>query len=461
MTRRIVFAVTVLSLLIAYIFADRWWEKRKEDKKTKETKLFDLKADDVEEITVQMAGKDEKVLVKEGEKTWKLIKPVTDLADEATVRSMTSKIEELNFERVIDEAPSDPSSYGFNPFVVRVAFKAKGKPEPKEFQIGEKTQVGYNQYLRVTGSPRILLTSSSVKSVYDRDLLSLRAKEVVRAERDTIQRLEFMNPKSPKPVVLRRTNEKWVADADPILDLDQESVKNVVRDLVNLRIRDFDDEAPKNLKKFGLVKAAAAYSVEWSTASGVASETVLFGDKVKDKDRFYAKQGSRATVFEVDKYTFDNLNKSLDDLKEKHPLRFNRFDLTALEVDTPSKSYALEKVDGVWTLTKPEKTQARAEVISDLLILLEDAEGKAITKTEKSEYGLSAPQIRVRMKEKEKSHPQITIGNMILKDGKDHVYIRNDGTGMIYLSAAPRIKEILRGLEDLKAPEEKTGPKSN
>ncbi len=204
----------------------------------------------------------------------------------------------------------------------------------------------------------------------DRDLLSLRAKEVVRAERETIQRLEFSNPKSPKAVVLRRTNEKWIADADPSLDLDQESVKNVVRDLVNLRIRDFDDESPKDLKKFGLGKPAASYSVEWSTASGVASETVLFGDKVKDKDRFYAKQGSRATVFEVDKYTFDNLNKSIDDLKEKHPLRFNRFDLSELEVDTPSKSYALEKVDGVWTLTKPEKTKARAEVISDLLILL-------------------------------------------------------------------------------------------
>ena len=135
--------------------------------------------------------------------------------------------------------------------------------------------------------------------------------------------------------------------------------------------------------------------------------------------------------------------------------------ITSLEIDTPAKSYALEKVDGVWTLTKPEKAKARAEVVSDLLILLEDAEGKEITKTDKPEFGLASPQIKLRMKEKDKSHPQITIGNMILKDGKDHVYIRNDESRMVYLSGAPRIKEILRGLEDLKAPEEKAEPKSN
>lgn len=449
MTAKIIAALSVLVLLLGTIALDRYLEQRKEEQKAEETQLFDVDADALVDITVDQSGKDSVRLVKT-DGTWRVASPVEDRADETTVRSMTSKIEELTYDKIIDENPSDPKQYGFDPYAIRVTARTQGAGEPVELLIGEKTPVGYNQYVKLGSSPRILLTASTVKSAFDRDLLSLRSKEVFRAERDKIGLIRITRGKSSKPVTLRKNGDTWVVDGQADFEPDQDKVDGLARDLANMRIREFTGENPEDLKPYGLGKPSAVIEVEWTEeAGGVATDAIEFGKKVEEKDRYFARLKSRPTVFQIDKYTYDNLNKSKDDLREKHPLKFDRFDLTELEITTPTRSYTVAKKDGLWKLTRPEEADANATVISDLLILLQDAQGKDITRKVRKESGLDSPQLELVMKEEGKSHPKLTFGNLVLRDKKDHVYVRNEGTGTTYLVEAKKIKEILRGMEDL------------
>ncbi|MBI2890081.1 MAG: DUF4340 domain-containing protein [Nitrospirae bacterium] len=452
MTRRVVISAVFLALLLGYVAFDRWWSDRKETRKKEETLLFNVKADDLIELSVQREKEAEIRLAKAEDGAWRLTAPVEDLADDATVKSMRTKLEEAQYERVIAEQADNPAAFGLDPHKIRVAFRAKGQTEPSFLLLGEKTPIGYNHYAQRGDEPRVLLVSSAVKSVFDRDVFSLRNKEVLKLDREKVQAIRFQNEKTEGETKLRRSGETWVLDADPTLDLDQETVKNLVRDLANLRIREFSDEHPGDPGRYGLSKPSASYAIEWESPQGVATETVEIGRAVKDKERFYARQASRATVFELDKYSVDNLRKSPSNLIQKRPLRFSRFDVTAVDLTTPKGSFAFEKKDGEWRVTQPGAGKAKKDLVSNLLRFLDDAEASDIQRGVKPEFGLDSPRLRIVLKEGATTHPPLLVGARVDRDGKAHAYLKNDQKAVAYLVPSEDLERLLPDLEDPREP---------
>ena len=121
------------------------------------------------------------------------------------------------------------------------------------------------------------------------------------------------------------------------------------------------------------------YGLDDATAKGVkfraagADRELRIGKKTPVGANQYAATGPSGTVYTIASYRATALDKPLDDLRERRPLRFDRNGVARIEATWQDGGVVLEKKDGVWRMVSPMDTLADAEtvdtLISDLVFL--------------------------------------------------------------------------------------------
>ena len=111
----------------------------------------------------------------------------------------------------------------------------------------------------------------------------------------------------------------------------------------------------------------------------------------------YVATGTGGPVYTVATFKVTSLDKDLDDLRERRPLRFDREGIARIEATWVDGGVVLEKQDGQWRLVAPLDVLADSEavetLISDLVFLR--ASGFIDEPPPDAEVGLDRPQYRV------------------------------------------------------------------
>ncbi|RIK99997.1 MAG: hypothetical protein DCC71_19515 [Proteobacteria bacterium] len=157
--------------------------------------------------------------------------------------------------------------------------------------------------------------------------------------------------------------------------------------------------------------------------AGGAERELRVGKKTPVGANHYAATGASGSVYTIASFRATSLDKPLDDLRERRPLRFDRDSLQRIEVTWQDGGVVLEKKDGAWRLVAPLESAADAETVDTLLsdLVFLRATGFVDAPPPDAQVGLDAPAYRVVLlsapqEGKEPTRHELAIGSVV-QDG--------------------------------------------
>ncbi len=407
------FRTTLLLLLVvlglgAYLY---YVEMPSAEQEAKAKRLYDVKADDISELTLTYQDH-EIALMKTGEE-WHMSKPLDVLADATAVKNIAATLADAESKKELTESSGDLSVYGLDkPFVV-VHAKAKDKDLPV-FSVGKTTPIGSNAYVQRADDKKIFLTNSAFRTGLDKQPKDLRDKTILNFADGDVQRIELHA--ADKDIRLGLKNGAWVIEQPGSFIADATIVRTLLSSLRSLRANDFPDAAPEQLAAYGLTNPRLKVSLFLGKDN--ARKDILLGGDNGDKKEVYLQTSGNPTVYTVSDWVMRDLNKDAGELRDKTVLAFDRAALTAIEVrraDGDQFKLIGSDKDGWKVDGNPGNvaTSAMSQWLGDLHDL-KGFEIAADNPTNLASFGLDAPLMTITFK----GAQDVALGSILIGEHK-------------------------------------------
>jgi hypothetical protein len=335
----------VLILLLvglgAYVY---WVEVPKSQEEAKKKTILDFKPDDATGISLVYS--DREIVMKKSGQEWRLTKPLEAAADSTTVKNLVNAVAEAEVKKTFDNA-SDLAQYGLDQPFVKVTVTLKDKELPT-ILVGKSTPVGYSAYAKKADEPQVLLTTSAFRSGMDKKVKDLRDKTVLNFADEDVQKIEIRGEN--KDVTLVQKDGHWTIERPGSYAADATAMRSFLSTLRSLRAVDFPSDNPTDLSTYGLDKPRLKVSLYLGKDN--AEKDLLIGKDAADK-QIYVQGSGQPTVYTVSDWVMRDLNKGLNDFRDKTLLAFDRDKVTAVEVT--------RKDGGHFKLVRADDKQWRVE----------------------------------------------------------------------------------------------------
>jgi len=309
---------------------------------------LDFKPDDV--TAVSLVYSDHEIVLKKSGEDWRLAKPLDAAADSTTVKNLINAIAEAEVKKTFDNA-SDLTQYGLDQPFAKVTVTLKDKELPT-ILIGKSTPVGYSAYAKKADEPKVLLTTSAFRSGMDKKVKDLRDKTILNFADKDVQRIELHG--EGKDLALVQKDDHWTIERPGPYVADAATMRSFLSTLRSLRAVDFPSDQPTDLSTYGLDNPRLKVSLYLGKDN--AEKDLLVGKDTTDK-QIYVQGSGQPTVYTVSDWVMRDLNKNLNDFRDKTLLAFDRDKVTAVEV--------ARKDGGHFKLVRADEKQWRVEGAGD------------------------------------------------------------------------------------------------
>jgi Domain of unknown function (DUF4340) len=415
-------------------------EKKREEASEKEKKLFQFEQKDIATLTIK-PGNDEFVLQRDKD-AWKLVKPIEGKADKSTADSVAIDLASAKTDRVIEEANTDWKKYGLAPPAVKLSAKLNdGKTY--DLELGEKDFTDSSVFARVSGQNKVLVLPSSLLSSASKKLLDFRDKTVLEFQRDQIKEMSVAS--KDKEYRFEKSGEDWSIKAPFEARADRTEINSIISDLDFARVEEFVDSPNSNLKVYGLDKPEER--VDLLLGDSRARKTLLVGKKVDSF--YYAKDDSTPPVFKIKEDLYKKLSLDPQKIRDKKVIRFERADLTQIEVKAHDKLLSFYKgTDLKWKASKPDAQKDKPIIEYKIFWPIEDLEGRELidnANLKDPKYGFSQPAAEVKLTDKNKKVTEIVLGKL----DKEQVYVKTNAAPTVYKVDKKILDDLNFKIEDL------------
>lgn len=382
----------ILALLCAGLGAYLYFvEFERVEEEGKKKTLFTFETDAVTGITLTYP--DREITVKRSDGAWRLTAPIEAAADDTTVDNLVRAIAECEVKDTLDDTPEDLAPFGLDKPKVTVKVALKDRELPA-IRVGKTSPVGYSTYVQRADEPKVHLTTAAFQSGMDKQVKDLRSKVILDFEDDEVRRVTLR--KGAVTLVLAKAVEEWKIEQPSAYDADDAAVRGFLASLRSLRAKDFPSEDDKDLQRFGLDEPRL--SVSLAVGADGATTEVLFGKEAEDKS-VYVKAGNRPTIFAVGDWAYRDVDKELNDFRDKSLLAASADDVRGLDlVREDGETVSLSRDDaGKWTLRGQEAAPEEAAVdrFRDDLLGLDGYEIVTDAPPDLEQYGLGKPKLTV------------------------------------------------------------------
>jgi hypothetical protein len=374
-------------------------------------KIFSVKSDAIDEITVKSASGDRTRLKKAGG-SWQIVEPVAAPADESEVSGIVTNLATVDNVRTVEESPSDLKQFGLAEPRLEIAFTVAGSQQAQRLLVGDKTTTSGDLYAKLPNEKKVFLISGSFEATFNRGTFDLRSKTVLAFERDKVDQVNVQA--GTTTIELARAADEWKLTAPIQAPADYGTVEGLIGRVQSAQMKAITAQEAADLKPYGLDKPAA--SVTFGLGSSRA--TVLFGSKA-DAATVYARDASRPMVFTVDSSLLDDVKKPAGELRRKDLFAFRAFNATSVQVARGSEALLFEKAKGEgkdatekWRETKPSTKDVGATAFDALLTKLANLRAQSFVETGgKTKTGLNSPVMVVTVRfDDGKKEEQVTFG---------------------------------------------------
>jgi hypothetical protein len=165
-----------------------------------------------------------------------------------------------------------------------------------------------------------------------------------------------------KTARLENRDGRWRVVSPVDFPADEVAADGIASTLAKLASEGVIDD-PQEPEAYGLGDDAARVRFE----AGEKQETLVLGKKTPVGSNSYVADEGDPRVFMVPTWRLNSFKKSLDELRDRRVLRFDRSQVERVAVSWPDTGVTLEKRDGKWWLTSPIEGPADQETVDDLL----------------------------------------------------------------------------------------------
>ena len=245
--------------------------------------------------------------------------------------------------------------------------------------------------------------------------------------------IDCIRIKKPKEtVVLEKRDKEWFL-AEPIkVRADTWAVDQIINTLANGTWEREITPLPKDLADFGLADPEIEVAL---SAKGLSEpRKVLIGTESPTGNMRYVRVGQEGRVLLVYARLKDALDKTPDNLRDKHILRFKGDDVFKIVWRADEKTFVAEKKENKWILVEPAGKKIQESEIRSLVWGLEGLKFKKIYEKPEhpvSYYGLDKPYGMIRLMDEE----QQIIGDLsfgMKKEPTISYYARAEAGNTVY-----------------------------
>lgn len=437
------FRSTLILLLVliglgAYVY---FVEVPKPDPDKKEALFSGVKSEDVSELQLDYA--DRKIHLKKNDGQWRLTEPIESAADASAVDGVINTATTAEIKKKLEGGSGDLARYGLDKPLVTLTLKV-GDKELTPVSVGKEAPVGGSVYVLRKDEPSVLLSSSSLRLGLDKQVKDLRDKKILTVADDDLRSIEIHSDR--KDIRLVKDGDTWKLERPEAFKGDDSAIRTLVSSIRALRVVDFVDDNPSDLKKLGLDAPRLKLTLGLKDDS---VRTIAIGDKKEGGTDVYIQTSDRPSIYTISDSSYRNLDKSDRDLRDKMILAFEQDKAVKIEVSRKdSEPFSLVKGDdGKWQI-EGEQTPVTDTVAEQFVTDLHELKGYEIVADNAvnlAELGLAAPKLRIAVSGKDGSLGTVIVGTTDAADGTKHFNTMLEGGPTVYLLRSYLFSRIDKG----------------
>lgn len=425
-------------------------DKKKDEEKKIEEKLLNVDKNKISEIYLEPSG----IHVVKDSSEWKIVAPIETEGEKSSIDAIANLFNWAKTERVVSSDPNDYPQFGLKPPRGTMIIVHDGASDT--LFIGDKSPTGSFVFARKAGSPDVFLTTTSLQSNVEKKLFDLRNKRVLGFEKKDVKSLDLKNRNGF--FSLEKDGSAWKLLKPIKLNADASEVNKIVNRLLSARVKEFVDENPKKMGKYGLVKPTA--TVELFLGENRAKKTLLIGKKHDGK--YYARDDSRKPVFLVDSSFVNVMIPNIKKLRNKKLADFIPSAVDSLQIEFSDTTIACKKdTANQWLIKQPIQRKAKNWKITPIASAVANLKAEEfVSDAPKSlaRYGLAKPQVKARLYSKGKLLSEILVGK---KHGDKQVYLKTGDSKSVYLVKDSILKELKLNLKEISEEPKKVQKKTD
>jgi len=313
-------------------------------------KILSLKQEDISKIEIRKKGGEELDLAKGEAGKWQITAPKPLSADQEAVSSLLSTVSSLNADRLVEEKPGDVSQYGLAQPTLELDLTTKDA-KPQKLLLGDDTPAGSAVFAKLDGDPRVFTIASYDKTSIDKTANDLRDKRLLTVDFDKLSQIELATKK--QNIEFGRNKQEWQIVKPKPLRADNFQVEEIVRKLRDTKMEASSTDADAK-------KSATAFASGTPVASAKVTDTASTQELQirKNKDDYYAKSTAVPGIYKVSSDLGKELDKNLDDFRNKKLFDFGYDDPSKVEVHDGAKAYFLTKGGQDWWSADSKKMES-------------------------------------------------------------------------------------------------------
>jgi len=387
-------------------------------------------------VELKKKGSEPIALAKSSSGDWHIAEPKPLRADQSAVSGIVSTLSSLNSQRVVEDKASDLKTFGLENPPLEVDLTEKDN-KSKKLLLGDETPASSGVYAMVAGDPRVFTIASWEKSSLDKSLNDLRDKRLLPVTADKISRVELV--RNGQDIEFGRNKDGWQILKPKPLRADGTQVGDLVRQLTDAKMDLSGSDA--NSASSAFVHAAPLATAKVTDESGTQELQIR-----KNKDTYYAKSSAVEGAYKIDSALGKELDKSVDDFRNKKLFDFGYNDPNRIELHNGSKSYFLTRgtagSEDWWSNGKKMNYDNVDSLISDL---------RDLSANKFADSSFSSPGIEVTVTSDDGKRTEKV---QIAKSG-DHYVAKRENEPSLYELESKSVDDLLKAADEIKPAENK------
>lgn len=199
---------------------------------------------------------------------------------------------------------------------------------------------------------------------------SAETPPILKLDEASINKFEIKKKDSP-PIVLAKDNSgNWRITEPKPLGADQSTVTGALSSLSSLNSERLVEDKASDLKRYGLDQPAIEVDV---TEKDNKTQKLLMGDDTPAGGAVYAMLAGDPRVFTISSYNKTNVDKSLNDWRDKRLLTVNSDKISRVELIRKNQTIEFGRNKDEWQILRPKPLRADSFQVSELVRKLTDA----------------------------------------------------------------------------------------
>ena len=434
--------VFVLLATLLYFFEFKGDTQRKEHERN-EGLVFKVPLDSIAVFSLSANNQDLTLQNKDG--CWIITAPVTTEADSYAVTSVLKAILDTKIERLITDSATDLEQYGLEQPRGSVTLTRFGGEEQK-LLVGTENPTGGFIYVKFETVQPIYTVTRLLWNQINKQPFDLRDKKVVHFKSPDVIEFEI-DSKTKGRVLLKREGGDWVISEPVQLKANFSEVESFLSRLTNGRIKEFIEESPTGIRRYGLLKPLIAIRVACKDEQ--AGTSLIVGDSLEGEETgFYAREKSRPSLFTLESWTVKNLNKGPFDFQEKKLINTNSGNVNRIVVKRDEELGIVAQYDSTkWKLVCPDSLTIDDNRVRSWVNAIRNYEVDELVSYQPAamtRYGLGQPAIRIILYQNDLELGQILIGKKV----GDYFYTKSADQPYVYQVKAAKVREIEKEIQD-------------